>query len=151
MLIETRFIGTGDLELNAYTYSTDEFASLETVLRIAGSSSEFVRLRPDRGGREGRRYGVSAPEVPRLESVLEGAFRTDGVFAPATVAPGRQFACREITLGGTGRGCANLIAPDTAVARVKCALIARANNWFGGVPNPGTCPRATSWRRLLGR
>jgi hypothetical protein len=140
MLIETRFVGTGDLELNAYTHSADEFKSLEIVLKKAGSSSEFQSLPPGSGGREGRRYVATAPEVSRLESVLEGQFQTNGVFAPATAAPGQRFACREINLGGTGPGCANLTAPDTTVARVKCALIARANNWFGGVPNPGTCP-----------
>ncbi len=139
MLIKTQFVPSGELQVDANTYSIHEFTALENALDLAGIQAIFYQLPADYANRESRRYTVPSNQVTLLEAVLEGTFQSNGQFVPRA-GTGNKYACREITLRGSGSGCEDLVAPNDSVAQVKCALIARTNNWFGGVPNMGICP-----------
>lgn len=139
MLIQTQFLLSSDLQLDAYTYRIEEFTAVENTLIEARVQPTYQKLPSDRAERDGRRYVVPSRQVGNLETVLEGTFRATGQFVPGA-GTGNNYACREIVLQGKGKRCENLVAPSDAVAQTKCALIAQKNNWFGGVPDRGTCP-----------
>ncbi|MBI3702949.1 MAG: hypothetical protein HY244_03630 [Rhizobiales bacterium] len=137
---------TGDLELEATTFSEMEFAAVEDVLRKLGIEVRFSPLEPKpRDNRERRRYNVSHDLIPKLENALSGHFLRTGEFQPSPTQPGSVYACEEVKLSGRGKGCEELAASDMAAARVKCGLVANSKKWFGGVPRPGTCGRKSSW------
>ena len=139
MLIQSRFIERGDLEMKAYTFDLREFSALENTLARAGIAPTYRRIPNDRANREGRAYTIRATELPQLEALLEGRFQPNGLFlsSPGT---GTNYRCKEVNLSGGGPGCEDIIAPNKSIAQTKCALIARKNNWFGGVPSAGQCP-----------
>jgi len=138
MLIISSRNDVGALQLDAYTYAHSEFVALEKTLEFADVRSTFQNIDRDRAGREGRRYKVPSEQIRRLESVLGGLFDRSGQF---TLSPGGgvTYACREIDAGGMGNGCQEFAAPNQDVATTKCALIARGNNWLGGVAQLGRC------------
>ncbi len=134
----------GNLELTAATFSLTEFDSLRIVLLKAGIGDVFRRvpfkkIGIDREGRNVRVYSVGRRFIPRLEQRLGGSFDPSGLFMIAS-AVGHNYACREIVVGGRGKGCEDIVAPDDSTALVKCALIAGRNRWFGGEANAGSCP-----------
>jgi hypothetical protein len=139
MVIRTWFAPNSDLQLDAYSHSTEEFSVLEHTLALADIQPIFSRLPRDPAGRRGQRYVAQATQVPAFESVLGGSFLPNGRFVLGAGA-GNAYACRELTIGGAGSGCENMLAPSLSVAQTKCWLIAGTRNWFGGVPRPGSCP-----------
>jgi hypothetical protein len=148
MLIYTRFLTSGDLQMDAYTYSLEEFEAVENTLTAAGVAPTYQQLPRDKAEREGRRYTAPSHRLHHLEAELEGSFLSTGEFVPAA-GTGNNYACREISIGGQAKGCEDLVAPSDAVAQTKCALIARNKNWFGGVPGRGTCQRPNTMNKLF--
>ncbi len=139
MLIVTWFVTSGDLKIDAYTHSRQDFDGVEETLRMASIPLGFQPIPSDSARRSGRRYIAPAAQVGDLELVLQGKFQANGQFIPA-LGIGNKYACHEISLGGPGSRCENFKAPSKSVALTKCALIAQRNNWFGGQPYPGMCP-----------
>jgi hypothetical protein len=148
MFIRTYMRAPGTLYIVAYSFSNDEWATLEETLRIAGIEPNFFRIEPstfrpegdDPGGREGRIYAVDTwGKIGRLAQVLQGRFNVEtGVFTPTTET-GDRYACREMGRSGFESGCEELVAPNHVIARTKCGIIASKNNWFGGEALPGHC------------
>lgn len=139
MLIQTQFLPSGDLQIDAYASNVADFDGLESVLVAAGIKTISHKLPPDFASRDGRRYTVPSSLVDSFESLLEGTFQYNGKFVPAT-GTGKNFACWEITLSGKGFGCEDIRAQNRNLAITKCSMIAGNNNWYAGVPSPGTCP-----------
>jgi hypothetical protein len=139
MIIESRFLPSGALQMDVFTFDREEFSAIDHTLSLAGIQLSFQRLPNDSSNRMGRRYTVRQNELAQLETVLEGHFLRSGLFA-AAAGSGGNYRCKEVKLSGGGKGCEDLTAGDLSIAQVKCALIARRRNWFGGVPSPGTCP-----------
>jgi hypothetical protein len=140
MRLNVQMTTTGDLELRAATYSTDEFLVLHSVLKHSGIGGFFKKVpftvgENDSAGRKVRHYTVPKNRINRFEDVLGGRFDRQGRFETIPSKEGRNYACRDVN----GTGCENIIATSQRVALVKCALIAGQNNWFGGVTNEGFC------------
>ena len=138
MLVNTKFLPSGELQIDAYSFSLDEFLALEETLRTAGVNTISQQIPSDASGRDGRRYTATSTQTKALEELLGGKFQSNGEFV-SSVGAGNPYACVEINLSGKGVGCEELLASDKSSAQTKCALIARKNGWFGGVPNEGTC------------
>jgi hypothetical protein len=141
MQVKAKVDENGGLRLLASTYSSAEFEHLHNVLSRLGTIRIRNPARRDRDGREMREYSVLPENVARLERELGGRFEEDGTFSEVPTKRGHPYACREISPNGRGHGCEEIIATDQSVALMKCALIAGQNNWFGGVPQEGTCQR----------
>lgn len=139
MLIRTRILESGDLEMDAYTFDPREFSSLDETLLLAGSTPSYEQLQAEGPERIGRKYLCRARELFQLEVLLEGRFEPSGLFVPLT-GTGRNYKCKEVNLSAGGAGCEDITAPNTSVARTKCALIANRNRWAGGVSSLGQCP-----------
>ena len=139
MLIETRFLETGDLDIYAYASNSEQFYAVEETLRAATVDPKYRPLAPDRLNREGRQYRAPSDSISRLESLLQGRFRQNGQFVPLH-AKGNVYACREVTRGRTGARCQEVTASSLSIARVECAIIARQNNWSDGDAASGNCP-----------
>ena len=135
MLIKTQFVGR-DLQIDVYNW--EEFDAVADTLISAGIKPRYRPLSPDPAKREGRRYVAPANKVNDLENILGGLFQPSGGFVPA-LAVGNNYACREISIGGRGRGCEDLKASNKSNAKFKCGLIARQKNWFGGAARKGYC------------
>ncbi len=140
MLIKTAIEVSAILHLDAYTYDEREFTALERTLASAGIGIEFLLLTKDESERDGRRYRVTSSQIPELQSVLGGNFDALGQFTPVLGA-GKAYACRQIVRSGAGSGCEDLVASDDYVATTKCAIIAGNKKWWGGVAQPGKCPK----------
>jgi len=140
MLIESEFEPNGDLGLTAYTFETTERRALETVLERSGVQPMGSTAPPDAAGRPAQRYTVPSNRISRFSASVGGSFSPDGQFQPT--GGGREnFACERIAgLTGMGGGCQTIQADDIAAARVACAMLARARQWFGGIPRRGHCP-----------
>ena len=143
MLLIPRLKRDGSLTLDAYSFSTAEIDAVAEILSSANVSFSSEELPVDMQGREGRSYLVPQSGVLRLEKYLR--LRFTGIEAATTTEfekeAGQTYRCEELAIHGRGNGCVELGARTNGEAKVKCALIAHARRWFGGVASVGRCKR----------
>jgi hypothetical protein len=136
------FLNPGkSLFLDAYSYQIDEIATVATLLRRVVGVFETIDLERDDADRWGKRHVITSVYVGQLEKRLGLRFRGRGdTTAILVVKPlGAGYRCTEISAHGEGTGCINMSASDESEAKVKCALIAGHNAWFGGEAALGKC------------
>lgn len=151
MLIRTTRREPQVLLIEAYTFSNREWMALEDTLGRAEVRREFSPLDRDAAGRPGRRYYAEGlQQIGMLEALLGGRFDANGRFQPEP-STAKQYACREVTRNGIGKGCQEFAAADDSSAVVKCGIIAGQHNWLGGDPTPGTCRSSGSLPWLFKR
>lgn len=83
MLIQSDFLPSGDLQLDAYSYSLEDLLKVEDTLSIAEIRSVYRELQRDSANRFGRRFVIPPRDIGRLQEVLEGVFQSDGQFDPS--------------------------------------------------------------------
>jgi len=141
MLLIPRLKTDGSLTLKTYSYSAKEIGVVAAVLSDAEVRFSSQGLPADKRGRRSRGYVIEKADVSRLEMYLHVRF--EGVEASTTVEfeeeVGQTYRCEELAVAGMGRGCVNLVARSGSEAKVKCAMIANARAWLGGVASPGRC------------
>lgn len=148
MLLIPQINFSGNLSLDAYSFSSDEINSVAFVLEKARIEIVNERLLKDREGRFGLRFLIFKIEIPKLERTLNLKFEgiegnTRVVFGPVYFNAdgqgnaGRSFRCSRIDT--PPHSCETIYANDENEATMKCALVANSKNWLGGVPTPGRC------------
>lgn len=142
MLITPNMQADGGLNLDAFSFSSDELNSVSKAISNSGIQPDYSSLPQDRRGRTGRRYSIRKGDVSKFESFHGIKFESAGVFRKrlrvSFRGKGDSFRCEEVTLHGSG-DCQTINANDISQARVVCALLANDNRWFGGVASPGRC------------
>ncbi|UXI69772.1 hypothetical protein [Tahibacter amnicola] len=142
MLIQTRFTANDELMLAAYSHDDRELDDLRETVKQAGIRDDAEALDDDANGRPGIGYQLTYDKVMRLEQVLGGRFLPSGTFVSTLARTGSsyRYACREITVYGTGPGCESILAGSPGLATVVCATTASRKGWFGGNAALGSCP-----------
>ena len=130
-----------EIILRAFSYKNAELDAASRVLERYGIPSTDVFVQKDKAGRLGRGWSIPLSSVRKLEVSLGIRFIRSGeeIVATPEDGEGREFCCREITRSGDGDGRQPIKANAEDDAVFKCALVARAKHWLGGVPTPGRC------------
>lgn len=142
MRIKSLFYSEDVLYLDVSTHNAADLEIVETTFVNDNIPFKREELKQDERERRLIRYTLTGDAIERLARILGGGFRKDGVFIADRTKPKKGekvFACRELSKGGSGRGCEEIPAQNFNVASMKCALIAQKKGWFGGVPKEGYC------------
>jgi hypothetical protein len=140
MLLIPQISFTGELSLDAYSFSSYEINSVVYVLDKSGVDIVNENLSRDREGRIGLRFIIHTLEIVKLERTLRVKFSGEGENTKVSFTKGDQgksYRCSRIDT--PPNGCETISANDEQEAIVKCALVANNKNWLGGVPTPGQC------------
>jgi hypothetical protein len=128
------------LVLIGFSFKDDELSSVDKSLGNANINVAREKAGVDRAGRMAARWFLSDFQLERFEEYLQIKFLFYGDRTVAVPSKkGKGYRCGEIHLAGSGPGCEEFEAKDMSDARVKCALIASKNYWFGGDPSIGSC------------
>jgi hypothetical protein len=143
MLLIPQLNFKGDLNLDAFTFSSEEINAVIAVLNKARIKIVNERLIRDHKGSYGLRFLILSFELPKLEKILKIKFEGDEkntrlIFNEAGYINSNGIGV-SYTCSGTDNpsfACETFYADDDQEAAVKCALIAGFNHWAGGITSP---------------
>lgn len=141
MLLIPRLL-PNNLELDGFSYRTDELETVNRVLNAHNLPFSQIELPSDHAKRTGRRWTLDSFQTAKFERALDVILLGMGDQTVAHLGPGAgsRYCCMEIRIIGGGKGLEPLQADNDDEALVKCSLVANRKHWFGGVVHQGECP-----------